>query len=353
MAFNNEDKVTWKETDNSLKAVFDVTTANTSRESQERINKDNELNSKIDLEIATRKEYFDSLSNFNPNSSISSILKNGLDGQIIKVDLVGRKLYADNWFRTCRVVNNDTEFNNEKSLSPTSYGSFGVLDVPADYIINLHNDRYYKWNGTSYDEEGRVHDLIPSKSWLYNPRSNSFDFYNYWNRYDKIITYDDTPPGYDPPPLTPRKRISGWKSAGGLNDTHAKTKLENAVNSNPNYCYYASFGGFDDTIGAYIVSGDGILVFFTGANVNIKKNTGADWVPAYHDGGHWAYNNSNYFVKIPYVGANKSLVNQPLDSLPANCKIPVKAKDIFAIHWGDDQGILHAGITPVLYTYYT
>lgn len=198
MSFDPKNKVTWSEMTASLKSVFDVTTANTSKEASERSAKDVALNKAIDDEIATRKERFEKLKNIKIGSAISKVISEGLQGQIVKIDIVNKTLYADDWFKTCRIVDTIPEFNTEKTIAPSAYNTYGTLDISADYIINLQNDRYYQWNGTIYVEKGRVHDFVYNKTWLYNPRTNHYEFYNYWNRYDRIVTYKD---GYVAPPL--------------------------------------------------------------------------------------------------------------------------------------------------------
>ena len=342
MSFEPKNKVTWSEMTASLKTVFDVTTSNTSKEASERSAKDVALNKEIDDEIPKRKEHFEGLKDIKIGSVITKVISEGLQGQVVKIDIVNKTLYADDWFKTCRIVDTIPEFNTEKTVAPSAYNTYGTLDISADYIINLQNDRYYQWNGTAYIEQGRVHDFLYNKTWLYNPRTNHYEFYNYWNRYDRIVTYKT---GYVAPPLIPNNiRSDEWKSVGGHNSySDTRQFLLNHLAADPSHSFYCQFGGFDGTAGAYLVRADGILVFCASAPT-IYKNNNIGFSSYYEDGGAWALYDTTYFTPTSYKCASKSLKTATsIYQIPSECRIPVKAGELYGIYWGDDQNYWRGG----------
>lgn len=57
-----------------------------------------------------------------------------------------------------------------------------------DKIYALHTDEIYEYDAVNskWVVTGKVHEQLPNRIFLSNPRLNSFYFYNYWNKYTRI-----------------------------------------------------------------------------------------------------------------------------------------------------------------------
>ena len=87
-------------------------------------------------------------------------------------------------------------------LNKTNRVGFGVRSMSTSFYIDkqyeifddgdiyaLHQDTVYTYNtGTAkWDVKGTVHDLLPNRIFLYNARLQHLFFYNYWNKYSRIV----------------------------------------------------------------------------------------------------------------------------------------------------------------------
>lgn len=284
MAFDNVNKVTWNEMTGDLKTVFNVTSNNITLEVSERSAEDKRLSDLIDAEAKKRAEEFDKLKDVKVGSAIGSAIAKAKDGQIIKINQSKLELEPDDNFRCMRFVDSIPEKNAEFSVAPSAYSSYS-LDVEKEYIANLQDDRMYKWNGSSYVSIGRVHDILPNKIWLYNPRTNHFEFYNYWNKYDRIVTYKT---GYNPPVIIPK--VTKWKpyDHGPNGNT-----LQNGE--------YTVVGEFDFTYRVYQMPSDGILCCYGTGRWNsprtIYKAINKGWNSSKTEA--WWELNNTYFQIFP------------------------------------------------------
>ena len=180
-----ENKVTWNEMAPELRELFNVFKRNIERLGTGNYISEDDLNA----EITKRKSEFDRVKNLSgtAGSALGKAMLTGKDGQVIKIDQYNQKLVADDNFRQCRFADGITERSTELGLNPSQYNSYS-LDIAKEYICSLYDDTLYKWNGSSYVKDKKLHEYLLNKIWLYNPRSKHFVFYNYWNKYDEIVT---------------------------------------------------------------------------------------------------------------------------------------------------------------------
>jgi hypothetical protein len=87
-------------------------------------------------------------------------------------------------------------------LNQTNRVGFGVRSMNTTFYIDkqyeifddgdiyaLHQDKVYTYNTASaqWVVKGAIHDILPNRIFLYNARLQHFFFYNYWNKYNRIV----------------------------------------------------------------------------------------------------------------------------------------------------------------------